>query len=343
MSGGTQQATQTTKAVNPAGDSLIELGLPFAKQFAASPPQLPTGPLVAGFDPLQTQGQNMVLGATGAQGGIADIGKQLADFLSGDVLRPESNPALSATIDAATRPITETLTQSTLPAIRGAASTTGNFGSSRQGIAEGLASQGASRAVGDTGAKIATAGYQSGLDALLKNLALLPQTSNLQLQPGMTTSGVGDVRQAMTQAQLGETNTRSTFDDLLPLIMAQNLIGLGASVPTRETTATANQPTANPWMQGAGLGIAGLGALGGGSGIAALAPLLAFSDRRLKEDIQQIGELQNGTPVFRFRYQGQKAWQVGFMADSVPPETVTEILGFKAVDYSRVLQLAGAL
>lgn len=254
MGGSSGQPTQTTTASNPRSDTLIDLGLPFAQKFAANPPKLPSTPLVAGFDPLQTQGQEMVLGQTGSQGDIAGMGKQIASFLSGDVLRPESNPALQATIDAATRPISQNLLEQQLPALRTQATQTGNFGSTRRQIAEGLATGRANQAIGDTSAKIATQGYQSGLDAMLKNLALLPQTSALQLTPGLTTSGVGDVRQQQTQAELGEKTQRSMFDQLLPLIMAQNLVGLGSSIPTREVTATANVPQANPWMQAAGIG-----------------------------------------------------------------------------------------
>jgi hypothetical protein len=318
------QPTQTTTAINPQSDELIGLGLPFARQFAASPPTLPNTPLVAGFDPLQTQGQESVLGATGAQQTLANTGADLAQFLSGDVLYPQTNPALGATIEAATRPITTNLLEQALPAVRSGAAAAGQFGSSRQGIAEGQAIRGAQQAIGDTSAKIATAGYQSGLDALLKNLSLLPQTTALQTTPGITTSGVGDVRQQQTQAELGEAATRQQFEQLLPLIMAQNLIGLGSSIPTQ---STANTPTASPLTQGIGLAASVLPAL------------LSFSDRRLKESIRQIGTIR-GVPVFRFRYRGEVEEQVGFMSDQVPPEAVRSVMGFDVVDYSEVLRRA---
>ena len=91
-------------------------------------------------------------------------------------------------------------------------------------------------------------------------------------------------------------------------------------------------------MQGIGLGISGLAALGGGEGIAALAPLLAISDRRFKHNIRQIGALRNGVPVFEFSYNGSEKRHVGFMADSVPVDAVYDFCGFKLVDYARVLE-----
>jgi hypothetical protein len=60
------------------------------------------------------------------------------------------------------------------------------------------------------------------------------------------------------------------------------------------------------------------------------------SDRRLKEDIEQVGTLFDGTPVYRYRYIGHPAFLIGVMAqdvEKVTPAAVHEINGFKAVDY----------
>ncbi len=60
------------------------------------------------------------------------------------------------------------------------------------------------------------------------------------------------------------------------------------------------------------------------------------SDTRLKEDIEQVGTLFDGTPVYGFRYKGAPAYHIGLMAQDVEktaPEAVIEINGYKAVDY----------
>lgn len=247
-----------TTTFTPGGQSYFDLAQPFAQQFASAPPQMPDFPLVAGFDPAQIQGQEMALGAaSGPQTNIASNAATMAQFLSGDVLYPESNPALTGHINAAVRPITEQLTQNILPNIRNTAESTGNFGSSRQGIAEGLASQGASRAVGDTTSRIASQAYGQGLDAFTKNLQLAPQTAALQTIPALTTSGVGDVRQALAQQMLGEQTQRFNWEQMLPLLMARELTGIGAAIPggTSTTTATTAQP--NKLMGGLGGALSG--------------------------------------------------------------------------------------
>lgn len=279
--GSTTPVSQTTKTdLSPEQRQILDLAMPGLKEFAANPPKLPGFSGVAGFDPLQTQGQDMALAAAPTQssvvGGAASATNRLT---SGELLTPDANPALRDTISASTRPIINDLLERALPAIRGEASTTGNFGSSRQGIAEGLATGRAAQAVGDTAAKVATTGYGQGLDAFGKGVALAPSTAQAQLLPGLTTSGVGDVRQALQQALLGEKTGRFNFEQLLPLLMGKEFAGIAGTLPGAGSTTTGTVASPNPIMQGAGLGIAGLGALGsmgGSAGIAGLAPLLAM-------------------------------------------------------------------
>jgi hypothetical protein len=85
---------------------------------------------------------------------------------------------------------------------------------------------------------------------------------------------------------------------------------------------------------------------GGGKGGSALLGLLGLSDRRLKEDIQQVGTLFDGTPVYRFRYIGHAAHQIGLMAQDVEktvPEAVHDINGYKAVNYRMATENAARM
>ena len=221
------------------------------------------------------------------------------------------------------------LTESTLPAIRSGATGSGQFGGTRQGIAEGLASGRASQAIGATSAGIANQGYQTGIDAMTKSLALLPQTQQAQLAPALATSGVGDVRQNMSQQLLGEQNLYEQYPQLLPLLLGQTFTGLGASIPAQGSTTTGTASRGNPLLQGVGTGI---------SALAALAPFL--SDRRLKENVRRIGQLGD-IPVYEFTFKGSTTVNVGCMADEVPEEYVVDIMGYKAVDYCRLLAPMG--
>lgn len=84
-------------------------------------------------------------------------------------------------------------------------------------------------------------------------------------------------------------------------------------------------------------GIAGIG----GSIAGALPWATMFSDSRIKEDITKVGTLNNGLPVYTFRYIGDDKFNMGLMAqdvEKVKPEAVMEIGGIKAVNYAEAVR-----
>lgn len=86
-----------------------------------------------------------------------------------------------------------------------------------------------------------------------------------------------------------------------------------------------------------GLAGAGLKAgLGSGGFFTSMLP----SDRRLKEDIEPVGETLAGLPLYSFRYKGHPGDHVGVMSDEVRelhPDAVHEVNGFDAVDYGLLI------
>lgn len=98
---------------------------------------------------------------------LADLGEQfatsplVANTVGGNLqtlntlsnvnnLDPRSNPFTAAAADVANRQTISTLRNQVLPSIRDSAVSAGQFGGSRQGVAEGLALTGASQAIADT-------------------------------------------------------------------------------------------------------------------------------------------------------------------------------------------------
>lgn len=70
----------------------------------------------------------------------------------------------------------------------------------------------------------------------------------------------------------------------------------------------------------------------------------ALSDRRLKTDIKRVGQLDNGLPVYAYRYIWGGPMQIGVMAQDVeitnPGAVVTRPDGVKMVDYRRATEVA---
>lgn len=280
MGGGSDKPEQKTEYVlTPEQRELMGLAMPGVRSFAASVPQRYQGSQVAGFDPSQTAGQEQALSAAGTVGQLGGAGANTSNYwLSPQALDVNNNPAIGGAINAATRPVYEQLTRSVLPAVRSDAISSGNFGGSRQGIAEGLASQGASTAAGDISSKIASDAYGQNVKAQLAALGLLPQTQQAQLAEATTTSGVGDVRQNMAQQLLNEQVGNFNYDQYAPFLQSKEIMSLLQGLPGGGTVSTGSTPEKNKAMgalggaaSGAALGTAimpgwgtAIGAVGGG-------------------------------------------------------------------------------
>lgn len=292
MGGSSQPQTQTTTTVlSPEQKQLMGLAMPGVTEFAAHTPTRYGGSAIAGFDPSQVAGQEAALTAGGQQTGLANqaAGAQ-SQWFGPNALDISQNPNVQSAIETATRPVQEQLTRYGLPAIRASAEQSGNFGSSRQGIAEGLAIEGAQKASGDIASRISSDAYKTNVDAQLKALGLLPSTVGTLPSGALTTSGVGDVRQGMTQAQLGEQVSNFNYDQMAPYLQSRDIMSLLSGIPGGSTTSTASLPSKNPLTgalggaaSGAALGaslgsvVPGVGNLAGagvGAGIGGLLPFL---------------------------------------------------------------------
>ena len=87
----------------------------------------------------------------------------------------------------------------------------------------------------------------------------------------------------------------------------------------------------------------GTGALSG-STTTTNSPTSAFSDERLKQDIEHIGETYDGQKIIRFRYKGENGpKRMGLIAQDVEkhhPEAVGQSHGYKTVDYDKATHYA---
>ena len=83
-----------------------------------------------------------------------------------------------------------------------------------------------------------------------------------------------------------------------------------------------------------------------GLGSAAITAAPFFSDERLKEDIEPIGELPGGTMAYEYTYKGDPSGtrHAGVMAQELertqPSAVLTHPSGYKMVDYAQVLAKA---
>ena len=91
------------------------------------------------------------------------------------------------------------------------------------------------------------------------------------------------------------------------------------------------------------LGIGGDSDGGGAAALGSLASTIMSSDRRVKDNLQVIGE-KAGLPWYSFTYKGSTEPREGFVAQEVQtkyPDAVLDISGVLHVNYDKVFELAG--
>jgi hypothetical protein len=146
-----------------------------------------------------------------------------------------------------------------------------------------------------------------------QNLAALGTgAQNAALQGASAQLSAGTVEQQTKQAQNTALHTQFLQEQGYPFQVAQFLasIAMGTGANSGSTTTTTQ-------------------------------PASFFSDKRLKENVHQVGETFDGQPIYRYNYKGQRGTQIGLIAQDVErkhPEAVGLAGGYKTVDYDRATE-----
>lgn len=258
---GTQQPdpVQKTKTeMSPEQRQLFDTVFPTIQKYAANVPQRYQGSTVADFTAPQTAGQDMALGAVPGINKLAtDAATANSFYTSGNIWDPAANPHLQGAIDAAVRPVYQNLTEKALPAIRSGSIQSGNFGGNRQGLAEGNAIRDAGVTAGDIASKISQAQYGTNVEAQQRAIGATPMLQGTQVAGATTTSGVGDIRQAMDQAKINAGMQAFNFDQYAPFMNAKDILSIMQGIPGATTVSTGTAPKVDPLMQALGFGLAG--------------------------------------------------------------------------------------
>lgn len=190
-------------------------------------------------------------------------------------------------------------------------------------------------------ARLSAQGLQPGSEAWNAEMTRLGQTSN-DARNQLLLTGRG---QAVQEALASRNQPINEITALLTgsQVSQPSFVGTPqASVASPDYTglvANNYNSAMNAWGQQVGAQNAMMGGLFGLAGTLGTAGI-KYSDRRVKTDIEQIGSLANGLPVYSFRYVWGGPMQVGLMAqdvEQVNPDAVIEIGGIKAVDYAKAV------
>lgn len=241
------------------------------KQYQGAGPVPYSGDMVANQTADTIAGQNALrTAANGSISGIASQGQQAAGFGLADVLNPQTNQYLQDSVNQSIQPIIQNFQESVLPSLRSGAGNAGQYGGTRQGIAEGLATDRLGQTISNMVSNRYSDAYDRGLQTFEKTLALLPQTAQLQTLQGTTLDAIGQQNQQQAQnelsAQIGQYNDLQNLD-ANKLAAYQQLIQ-GNYGGQSSSTATGPGAPQTSWMANA---------LGGAATGASLATSLGMS------------------------------------------------------------------
>jgi hypothetical protein len=306
---------------------------------------------------LQTAGTNATQGALSGLTNYDPTKLNNTQSISDAANQYVSGQNIDAQVNNAMLNARQTARDVTLPGIDQAAAGSGNANSSRAGIAQGLVERGLAQQSADLGASLRSQAYQQGLQ-LASNNANANNTNSLGALTGaagagtnaansgvnasssaindqkglydLATGGASGQQQAQ-QANLDNQNAQFQSGTQSPYAALQGLMGIIGSNNWGGQTTGSSTTTKTPsaWDVIGGL-------MGAGGNAASM--FKAFSDERLKTDIKRVGTLDNGLPVYLFRYRGSSKIQMGVMAQDVEqvlPDAVEDFGSYKIVDYEK--------
>ena len=273
MSGKSQSPTTTQTSevkLSPEQREMFGLAFPYARKYAMNPLKQFEGTGIADFNPDEALAQARLKNSVVPQlddlaASAASSNKMLMDpkFM----LDVENNEYLRGATRAMTGDVTRNLMENIMPGVRAGAIQQGGMyggGSSRQGIAEGLAIGRTNQGLSDATARMMFDAYNRGLSGIGEAINRNPSVQGQQLFGSEVLAGVGAQKRSMEQAKLDEKIRQFYTGQQLPMLQAQELMSLIQGMPGGQTvsTATGSVPRANPLM--AGLGGAASGAMLGG-------------------------------------------------------------------------------
>lgn len=282
------------------------------------------------FEQAVEQGQGIPTSAFAPAGLTGQQQSALGTLQAG--LGPTSPQAFQTGLETFGNPFEEQVVQSALADLQrtgrgvlsdigAGASAAGGFGGTRQAVLEAELGRGLGQEAGALSGRLRSQGFQAAADRTLGDIA-----RSQALAP--TLFGLGDIqRQIQTQQQQA------------PIAQAQFLASLAGNVPGGGGQVSFQQQPGFLQRFGQGGQAFGQGVAGFGSGLAGLGGgAAAFSDRRLKENIKQVG-IESGFNIYEFNYKYKSGRYRGVIAQEVikiRPDAVKYIGDYMAVKYDDI-------
>jgi hypothetical protein len=334
---------------------------------------------VAGFTPQQQQAIGMTQGVANgtnvanAAGVNNAAGNYTTNLLNGQYLNSNpgnsafsqfangsmmNNPYQTGALNAANDAITRSYQTATAPQTASAMEGSGRYGSGAYQNAVSQNQQNLATQLGNVDSSMLNSMYQQNMSNMLQGAQGLSSNYNTASQQQLAGSAnapniVNSVNGAISNLYNMGGNEQALNQSMInaPWQMLNNYSNLiQGQYGGNTSTSTPYYTNQMAGAMGGAMGGAALGGMlsngsnyGAGAGAALGGLMGAYSDRRLKMDIELTGEsLENGLPIYRYRYlwDAPHVRRSGVMADDVrriAPHAVSRAsTGFDAVNYDAI-------
>ena len=337
---GSKGGSTTTGSFSPPPEftKAYKEALGMARGATSRPYEQYSGNLVAGLTPSQTQGISNINNAQGmalpaiqrgmqyTEQAAQGVTPELYDRFYSPYVKDVANTTFSNLMES------QAQQQSNL---KSGAIQSGAFGGDRARIGQGemarqqqlgnamamsnIYNQGYGQAMGLAGQQVANLG---SMGQQIAGLGAGAQAS--VLQGAQAQMAAGAQQQATEQARLQAAYDQWTQRQAYPYQQAQffaNIAqGLGAGAGG---TSSTTQPAPNMFSQIMG-------------GVGAIGSIYGASDKRVKENIEPVGTLNDGQTIYRYNFKGSPKTEIGLLAQEVEdrkPGSVAQVNGLKMVNY----------
>jgi hypothetical protein len=229
------------------------------------PQQYYPGQTFTGQTPTEQQGQQQQLAY--AQNTLPGLTSQVQNSWQNLLNSPDvaNNQYVQDMMASNADQVNQNLAMNIMPQIQSNSLMHGSLGSSRQGIAQGVAAGLASQGLANANAQTQMQAYQTGMDAQKYGLGFAPQLTQLGLQPGQIMQGIGQQQRAENDLQRQEDIQRYYYNQGAPMQNLQSLSAIFSGSPWGSSgTKTGPGAPTNTFQNVLGAGTLGLGAYNAG-------------------------------------------------------------------------------
>lgn len=340
--GGSDSGNKTTTSTSNPPDFLV----PFLQggiqdltnlYHAGGAPDYYPSQTFASMSPQTRQALDMITGRATSGSPVTGAAQGLAtDVLGGAYLDPTKNPTFQTALAASHEPQNRQFLDKILPGITSAFEGSGRTGS---GLHENMvrdSTMDLMTAQANADAQAGNSFYNAERDRMTGMAGMAPQLANSDYLDAMMLGQAGGTAEDWAQKPIDQSIAQYNYTNNKDWDYINRYLGsLGAGYPGGSTTGTSTSDSS-----GGGAGDI-MGSLGSIASLAMMA-FSMFSDERLKENIERVGETDDGLGLYKYNYIGDPRTQIGLIAQEVeqvkPEAVITHPSGFKMVNYDMATQ-----